>query len=269
MKQDINKEVEDIDESAKDPIDPPNLQCPNCKKIFSNNAILTKHMSMKKMKFKCSLCCRGFKDSDKFKIHMGEHTGDKFVFKCTHCPEAFQHREELERHYDGLKRLCNICKAYVPQDEIEKHMLTHGGKKDPLLCHICSKVLGNKHTLSQHLRMHKERDLKKSFLCVPCDKTFTTQVCLQSHNYRIHNSNREFKCSMCEKILTSFDGLKRHMKMHTGENLRNFKCMYCNKGFLKTSHVKRHMALHVKYDQFDGKINFKRKSSGNIFKGQK
>ena len=55
----------------------------------------------------------------------------------------------------------------------------------------------------------------KPFKCVECDKTFRTQLELQSHMGR-HTGVKPFKCNICEKEFISTITFKRHAIVHSG-----------------------------------------------------
>ena len=55
----------------------------------------------------------------------------------------------------------------------------------------------------------------KPFKCDECDKTFRTQLELQSHMGR-HTGVKPFKCDICDKEFISTITFKRHAIVHSG-----------------------------------------------------
>ncbi|XP_019757245.1 zinc finger protein 91 isoform X3 [Dendroctonus ponderosae] len=51
-----------------------------------------------------------------------------------------------------------------------------------------------------------------------------------------------YECKECNKILTTYSGLKVHLRRHTGSDLS--KCKHCDKSFTKKSHLNRHLHSH-------------------------
>ncbi|XP_066260460.1 zinc finger protein 420-like [Euwallacea similis] len=51
-----------------------------------------------------------------------------------------------------------------------------------------------------------------------------------------------YECKECNKILTTYTGLKVHLRRHTGADLA--KCKHCDKSFTKKSHLNRHLRSH-------------------------
>ena len=50
-------------------------------------------------------------------------------------------------------------------------------------------------------------------------------------------------CDLCDQDLISRNYQKKHMKIHTKENL--YKCALCGKGFISRNHLKRNMKGHA------------------------
>lgn len=63
-----------------------------------------------------------------------------------------------------------------------------------------------------------------------------------------------YECKECNKILTTYCGLRIHMRRHTGADLA--KCKHCDKSFTKMSHLNRHLRSH-------GIIKGKNKNKGD------
>ena len=55
----------------------------------------------------------------------------------------------------------------------------------------------------------------KPFKCDECDKTFRTQLELQSHMGR-HTGVKPFRCDICDKEFISTITFKRHAIVHSG-----------------------------------------------------
>ncbi|XP_049822361.1 zinc finger protein 470-like isoform X3 [Aethina tumida] len=51
-----------------------------------------------------------------------------------------------------------------------------------------------------------------------------------------------YECKECSKFMTTYVGLKIHMRRHTGDDLQT--CKLCDKSFTKKSHLTRHMTIH-------------------------
>lgn len=99
-------------------------------------------------------------------------------------------------------------------------------------CFKCDKAFTDKKAYTMHLRTH----LEKRKECSECGKKFKDQWSLQNHHVRLHTSEKNHKCDICEKTFKLIIDLKLHRKKHDPR----FKCDKCNVLFHYASQVKRH-----------------------------
>lgn len=85
----------------------------------------------------------------------------------------------------------------------------------------------------------------------------------EEENYTTaRTENGRYACHLCDKTLVDVNGLKLHIRLHTGKNLK--RCEICDRGFSKHSHLMRHMTTHNKTkseSQLPPKIKAKRECS--------
>lgn len=153
--------------------------------------------------------------------------------------DCFDSEENDEKHENSL--ICSICSKLLPtQRGYKLHMLKHNKEKIHK-CHICLTKF-TKADLFKHLQTsHKYDTDSQTFTCQNCDVTFTTPDHLTKHlqehaedgqdfqgengvSIKVENSdgNNEhddsiYGCSYCGRVLSSYRGLKIHMRKHTGE----------------------------------------------------
>lgn len=91
---------------------------------------------------------------------------------------------------------------------------------------------------------HKEK-LKKSHLCVHCQRLFSRRGTLNSH-LASHTNIRPYKCEDCPKSFAVKSELTTHKKIHGDDH----KCTYCAKKFPVPSKLERHVRIHTNNKPF-------------------
>lgn len=92
------------------------------------------------------------------------------------------------------------------------------------LIRSCMRRLKSKMGLSRHMRaIHVEQPLT----CKICSKITPSKGALRSHMRYMHELQRDFHCSICDKSFKRDTELKEHMASHTGGIL--YQCPYCSK----------------------------------------
>merc|ERR1712083_848716 len=124
---------------------------------------------------------------------MGYHPGkpiiveDHVKYNCTNCDDLFFFKNDLTKHLNLEHGLKNTKKAYY-----QNCKKSHPGHQ------TCGKD-------SNYYFTHKKG---KRFPCNQCEKTYSTNVHLQSHIKTIHENCLDFECAQCGKKLGSHLKLK-------------------------------------------------------------
>ncbi|XP_051741992.1 zinc finger protein 37-like isoform X4 [Ctenopharyngodon idella] len=92
-------------------------------------------------------------------------------------------------------------------------------------CVTCGKTLSSQGHLVRHERKHTEQ---KDFTCKICNISFPTLEERRLHT-KEHSVKKEFHCEQCGKDFFISKCLKAHMKTHSE---RTFHCSECNKYFI-------------------------------------
>ncbi|XP_043532923.1 transcriptional repressor CTCF-like [Chiloscyllium plagiosum] len=87
------------------------------------------------------------------------------------------------------------------------------------------------------LNKTKKQDIKKTFQCKLCSRTFTQRSNLDRH-MRSHSDERPHRCHLCEKAFRTVTLLQNHINTHTGT--RPHKCPDCAMAFVTSGEVVRH-----------------------------
>ncbi|XP_028133179.2 zinc finger protein 721-like [Diabrotica virgifera virgifera] len=100
----------------------------------------------------------------------------------------------------------------------------------------------NKNMCTKEVDVILNSEIKKT--CEVCNKVFPTKLSLLRHKKRHRNRKKPpFKCTKCDRLLTSRNSLSKHMKIHTG--IKPFRCSYCLKSFLYMRSLTVHLTLHT------------------------
>ncbi|CAH0731002.1 unnamed protein product, partial [Brenthis ino] len=147
--------------------------CNTCDKTFVSLDSFEKHLKNSKthalhdvLKYKCTLCSKGFRTLTALKDHINYYHMGKTDYKCPICNKALSTRRGVTRH---VRR-------------------THQGLKekigDKILCQICGKTFRDKKCLVEHELIHTG---EKPLSCDICSRTFRQSACLYTHRRRVHN----------------------------------------------------------------------------------
>ncbi|OMJ71047.1 hypothetical protein SteCoe_30847 [Stentor coeruleus] len=78
-----------------------------------------------------------------------------------------------------------------------------------------------------------------------CSKIYGSSINLNRHIETAHFGMRKFKCSICQKILSSKQNLIDHQNIHTGAKPYVCEISDCNQHFRQLSQYYLHKQLHA------------------------
>ena len=73
--------------------------------------------------------------------------------------------------------------------------------------------------------MHNPQKVK-TFICELCGNAYSRTTGLKQHMISRHSTQRDFKCTECDKAFTNKNRLANHLRIHTGA--KPFKCKICD-----------------------------------------
>ena len=220
--------------------------------------------------FVCGECCEVFDSKDQLADHLSSVHGTGLVI-CQICREIFSTEEEFVAHNaegcgapvaedcDGNVLLCTECgEGFTTEETLNQHLLTHRNKLDeginfdqePEGSHQCA-TCGEKFKQSIDLELHmfnanhhqnKPKRKRKVHQCEMCQKILTTSKGMRKHML-IHTGEKPFQCSECKKCFRQKGSLTTHMRTHTGD--RPYPCGICEQSFTTSSCAKKHMRTHT------------------------
>ncbi|XP_067640881.1 gastrula zinc finger protein XlCGF58.1-like isoform X2 [Eurosta solidaginis] len=223
------KEYEKLLKGAGDTI----VQCEMCKKqLLQRN--LDKHMALHSRKereakeaqtiFLCAYCSRECKNQKSLNQHEKSHQGASpdIIYICDDCGRSYatqhllqQHRKQAHKDRDNF---CPICgNAFKLKNQLSNHMKLHLEKN--IQCPHCEKCYARRFDLDVHMRSHTG---ELPFACHLCDKRFAIKVRLTYHLQKHYGIKH--RCKDCGAEFNSKQKLKAHSYKHTGMPYRCEKC---------------------------------------------
>ena len=142
------------------------------------------------------------------------------------------------KHGIQLKFECKKCdEKFTTKYDSRMHDFTVHEKIKPWICEECPAVYKSQHLLYQHKRnVHS----KMKFECNRCAKIFNQKINLDTHISQVHEKKLAFCCTKCGKSFHSRANKSHHEKRCGGE--KPFKCSICNKGLSTNSSLILHRA---------------------------
>jgi uncharacterized Zn-finger protein len=86
-----------------------------------------------------------------------------------------------------------------------------------------------------------EQDTNKKYKCRLCDRSFSKLYNLRSHE-KTHDDVKPFSCSVCDLKFARKHDLTRHFKTH--EQSKPFTCENCKKQFSRRDALRRHERMN-------------------------
>ena len=97
-----------------------------------------------------------------------------------------------------------------------------------------------------------KKPTKPSYICPFCEgSTFTKDSHLKRHIASVHERNKPYSCSLCDKSFSLNDNLQRHLNVHLANensetvhegNISLLLCSHCGMKFGRSDQLKRHIA---------------------------
>ncbi|XP_055524416.1 transcription factor grauzone-like [Wyeomyia smithii] len=147
--------------------------------------------------------------------------------------KALKSADEVAKEDQLIRQFCTlICEKceYAGENyyQLEKHYKTAHNMRGYAIC--CGRKFCKKRRLYEHCQRHINPDM---FRCEPCNKSFTESDGLEKHNKWVHtpDSEKPFKCEICDAAFYKDYLLRNHMKYHISMEQKIFSCKDCDKSF--------------------------------------
>ncbi|EAT45235.1 AAEL003456-PA [Aedes aegypti] len=137
--------------------------------------------------------------------------------------------------------VCDVCqKSFTQSQTLNRHKKIHSRDSEPgKVCGYCARMFLRSDDLRRHIRTHTN---ERPYACDHCNKAYKQSFELKEHKALAHPESgvrKYLSCTICNKQLTTRNGLYVHMKAHRGE--KNHACIYCEKRFITTGELSSHM----------------------------
>ncbi|XP_065085541.1 transcription factor Ouib-like [Ochlerotatus camptorhynchus] len=139
------------------------------------------------------------------------------------------------------RHVCDVCyKTFTQPQTLNRHKKIHSKDSEPgKSCNYCSRMFLRADDLRRHIRTHTN---ERPYVCELCARAYKQSFELKEHKASAHPESGVRKvhtCSICNKQLTTRNGLYVHMKAHRGE--KNHVCAFCDKRFVTSGELSSHM----------------------------
>lgn len=145
---------------------------------------------------------------------------------------------EIKNNLRVQKNGSIYCKKCQKKFDNETLFYDHHCEPTKILCTICNKQI-NFYSYQQHKDRHE--NLRK-YKCELCDAEFNQSAHLIIHKHHIHNVNKSFQCSLCNKFFKTRWSYRNHL-VSIHEN-NKFSCPYCNKSFSLKGNMETHISAY-------------------------
>ncbi|CAH0582870.1 unnamed protein product [Chrysodeixis includens] len=238
-----------------------NFKCEVCEKRFGTRQKLSEHHNVHtgRAPVKCTLCSDTFRRYSNMVQHRDRHHLAKRAkvrdFVCQ-CGVVFHSRAKLRWHQEThapRPRACLYCSdKFVHAASLARHLRRKHNHHfqppqpapghaapDNVQCPVCNQVY-LRSNLRTHLQTHSGQ---RPFLCIICNKSFTTKWNLKLHRWtHMSRSAKPYKCSLCKGAFIRHTEYISHMNAH--KSVRPYTCNYCGCQFIRKYNCQRHVREH-------------------------
>ena len=247
------------------------IQCTLCSKKFETLKKMKRHKKDRHSSFMCTTCGDTFSGSSKLETHnyrvheiggnpcgfckqictsktalrmhllLYHDPNDSEQTACTTCGRTFPSKRRAKQHeasFHALSFPCTKCpKTFSSRTMLEQHLKTHNA---PTKCELCTDEFRADYAMKKHLyEAHDKTEFKPAFECDVCGSFFYRKTLLNAHK-RVHEKDPKLVCNMCDKLFSSGNCLKIHIK-NVHEKIKNNFCDQCDYKTGRSSKLKVHI----------------------------
>ncbi|XP_026489368.2 zinc finger protein ZFP2-like [Vanessa tameamea] len=192
--------------------------------------------------FDCAMCPSTYETFKMLKQHMNKHYSN---YSCTKCDTSFATKRSLNAHQTTHQEgsfKCDLCdKVFSSRTKKQYHEKTkHLGARSISNCPFCDVPFRSYYQRNQHLV--KVHNSEAQYKCNVCNKGYILKSLLMCHIKKNHLMERNCQCTECGYRFFSKKALNAHMIKHTGE--RKYACEVCHKSYARKYTLREHMRIH-------------------------
>ena len=141
----------------------------------------------------------------------------KSKFQCNQCSKSYVYKYSLESHIDAIhskkKFKCEFCDVTLAY---QRNLLTHL-KKNHLLEYQKQKSISSKSDSCSVNKIKNDKyeiievNSNKSFKCLICQKVYKSSKIVRDHHYHVHKE-KKLKCEKCCRLFLTKFKLKAHFE---------------------------------------------------------
>ena len=201
------------------------INCDDCDRYFATKSALRQHRSVQHptdeqlaaVEANCSNCQMNFDYAVSLNSHLMRclPTNDLKDFSCGECETSWYSGTALRKHISEahgiITNVCHVCGSIIKSKAFLKEHIAavHGGSKE-YRCFECPKprFFASQLGLTSH---HQNVHGPKNFPCNFCDKRYSTNYKLTSHQNQVHLKPTKFQCGVCNFSCYRKEGLRAHI----------------------------------------------------------
>ncbi|XP_047504581.1 uncharacterized protein LOC125049388 [Pieris napi] len=205
------------------------VKCTLCDQTFRRYSNMVQHRDRhhlkKKAKVRDFVCRCGAFFHSRAKLLWHQETHEERPKACPYCGDKFVHAASLTRH--------------VRRSHNHLYVARRSGRDENVPCPVCKQVY-LRSNLRAHLHTHSG---KRPFVCVTCDKAFTTKWNLKLHRWtHASRSSKPYKCTLCKGAFFRQSEYAAHVNAH--RSVRPYTCKHCGRQFIRKYNCQRHVREH-------------------------